>query len=183
MARKNDVSLLDIYPKFSGADAGGDKGTAHSYMEIYSEMLKPDADLLEIGVWEGHSLAMFAEYFSGAVLGLDIDLSRLRFEVPAVRCNATNATEVAQVLADKQFDYVIDDGSHKLNDQLTSLEILWDYVKSGGIYFVEDVQNQRNMEVLLERIDKLDKQQHWVWDLRENKGRSDDILLAVQKVN
>lgn len=183
MVKKTNVTLLDIYPKFSAPDQGGDKGTAHSYMEIYSKMLKPEADLLEIGVWEGHSLAMFAEYFSGLVLGLDIDLGRLRYEAPAVNCNATNAQQVADVLGSKRFDYIIDDGSHKISDQLASLEILWDYLKPGGIYFVEDVQSDQDILSLEEAIAKLKKRKHWVWDMRENKGRSDDILIAVQKVN
>lgn len=183
MDKKTNLNLLDIYPKYSAPDSGGDKGTAHSYMEIYSEMLKPKADLLEIGVWEGHSLAMFQEYFAGFVLGLDIDLSRLRFEVPAVNCNATNREQVAEVLGNKKFDYVIDDGSHKISDQLASLEILWDYLKPGGIYFIEDVQSDRAILMLEEAIAKLRNKKHWVWDLRNNKGRSDDILIAVQKVN
>jgi len=183
MVKKTNVTLLDIYPKYSAPDGGGDKGTAHSYIKIYSEMLKPKADLLEIGVWEGHSLAMFSEYFTGLVLGLDIDLGRLRYEVPAVNCNASNAQQVAEALGNKKFDYIIDDGSHRISDQLASLEILWDYLKPGGIYFVEDVQSDQAILSLEEAIAKLKKKRHWVWDMRENKGRRDDILIAVQKVD
>jgi hypothetical protein len=38
-----------------------------------------------------------------------------------------------------EFDIIIDDGGHTMSQQRTSLSILWDAVKPGGIYFVEDL--------------------------------------------
>jgi hypothetical protein len=38
------------------------------------------------------------------------------------------------------FDIVIDDGGHTMNQQRVSLEKLWQIVKPGGYYFIEDLQ-------------------------------------------
>lgn len=38
------------------------------------------------------------------------------------------------------FDIIIDDGGHFMNQQRVSLEELWKIVKPGGIYFCEDLQ-------------------------------------------
>ena len=42
------------------------------------------------------------------------------------------------------FDVVIDDGSHRNMDIKTSLEILFPTLKSGGLYFIEDLGVGRN---------------------------------------
>lgn len=38
------------------------------------------------------------------------------------------------------FDIIIDDGGHTMDQQKTSLEHLWKAVKPGGMYFCEDLQ-------------------------------------------
>lgn len=183
MAKQADVALQDIYKKYMMSDAGGDKGTAHSYIDIYAEMLDPSKSLLEIGVFMGHSLAMFQEYFQGEVLGLEIRDKLVVFDVPYVVCDATKADQVGETLAGKQFDYIIDDGSHSLKDQLASLKILWNYLKPGGIYFIEDIRDFGAVKSLLEAGIILWPEQVWFWDLRRKKNRSDDLLLAFRKVN
>lgn len=182
MARKTNVNLLEIYKKYQMPDAGGDKGTAHSYMPIYAKLLKQDADFLEIGVWEGHSLAMFSEFFTGEVIGLDIDISRNKFGNKAFLCNAISPKEIKKTLGDLRFDYVIDDGSHRLLDQKISFALLWEYLKPGGIYFIEDIMGIAELQNLKEFCLYFQPAQITEWDLRANKNRYDDILLAIQKV-
>ena len=40
----------------------------------------------------------------------------------------------------KQFDIIIDDGGHTMNQQKTSLKILVSLVRSNGLYVIEDLQ-------------------------------------------
>lgn len=181
MVRKANVKLSEIYPKYSAPDGGGDKGTAHSYLEIYEEYLDPSKSLLEVGVWQGHSLAMFEEFFRGYVMGLDVDLSRKKYGKNAVFCDATNRIHVKETLKDRKFDYIIDDGSHRIEDQLKSLELLWPYLAPEGVYFIEDIRSMEALETIQKAAHELSKD--WEsYDLRENKGRSDDILIAIRKV-
>ena len=36
---------------------------------------------------------------------------------------------------------IIDDGSHELEHQITSREVLFERVNKGGLYIIEDIQN------------------------------------------
>lgn len=173
------MKLSEVYAKFSAPDAGGDKGTAHSYIEIYeSEITKrKDISLLEIGIWEGHSIAMWQEYFQDSeIIGVDIDLSRVKFDLHyAIK---GDATRLLPGLADKLFDYVIDDGSHLLSHQIASFKTYWPSVKLGGKYFIEDIAGDFELGELTKMMAGL---QFRIYDNRTIKKRSDDILLVVQK--
>jgi SAM-dependent methyltransferase len=174
------VSLAEVYAKYSAPNGGGDKGTAHSYIEIYErEMSKIDGiSLLEIGVWEGHSIKMWQEYFlNSEILGCDLNKRKIRFDIDIIEADATRP--IPQ-LRDKKFDYIIDDGSHLVLDQLASFRLLWDNLKPGGKYFIEDIAGDREIEILKGYL--IEKEiTHWVYDNRSVKGRSDDILLVATK--
>lgn len=43
------------------------------------------------------------------------------------------------VTADRLLDILIDDGGHTMNQQEVSLLQLWQYVRPGGIYVIEDI--------------------------------------------
>lgn len=173
------MKLSEVYAKFSTPDAGGDKGTAHSYIEIYeAEMTKSkEITLLEIGVWEGHSIAMWQEYFQDSeIIGVDIDLSKVKFDLDyAIK---GDATRLLPGLADKIFDYVIDDGSHELADQIASFKTYWPSVKLGGKYFIEDIKGDKELQALSLIMQGLDFK---IYDNRGIKNRSDDILLVARK--
>jgi demethylmacrocin O-methyltransferase len=183
MGKQTDVTLTTLYQSFQGPEGGGDKGTIHSYIEIYEEFLKPNADLLEIGVYQGHSLAMFAKFFTGNVVGLDIDLTNLQFEVNAKICDATNKDSLEKTIGNLTFDYIIDDGSHNPDHQKVSLELLYKSLKPGGIYFIEDIISLEVAEMLTKTGKNLGLQLVALYDLRTKKGRHDDILLVFQAID
>ena len=176
-------TLWQVYEKHSTPDGGGDKGTQHSYIDVYErEMTRTsDIDLLEIGVWQGHSLAMWGEYFHDSrVVGVDIDLSRLRYEVDARECDATSAHALAVTLGDAHFDYIVDDGSHLPSHQAESFRLLWDRVKPGGKYFIEDIAGDEALSVVSQAVSDMGLE-FVVYDLRELKNRFDDIIVMVTK--
>ena len=177
-------SLAEIYENYKGPDGFGDKGTAHSYLPVYrDEMTQRDGiSLLEIGVCQGHSIKMWMEYFfNSEILGLDIDLTGLIFEdLPVGKCNATKAEELDLLLGDDEFDYIIDDGSHQVQDQIASLELLWPRVKDRGKYFIEDIKSDPEL-LLLQGYATSRDYNFRTYDLRATKGRSDDILLVITK--
>jgi len=176
------MRLEEIYPKFSSPDKGGDKGTQHSYIEIYSEHIGPNTDsLLEIGVYKGQSIAMWSEYLPHAtVIGLDIDIPRISYDVDVRKADATDPVAVERALGDMTFEVIIDDGSHRLTDQVNSFHLLWDRVKQGGSYFIEDIAGPDALRVLLKEIERT-THSYQLWDLRALKNRFDDILVKVTK--
>lgn len=94
--------------------------------------------ILEIGVKRGASLLAWAEYFPGAkVIGVDL----VRCDVPGATVLVGNQADtdfMAKVATHGPFDFVVDDGSHNPADQLASFNALWQHVKPGGKYFIED---------------------------------------------
>lgn len=176
------MTLEEIYPRFSSPDKGGDKGTQHSYIEIYSDHIDPDTDsLLEIGVYKGQSMAMWKEYLPHAtVIGLDIEVPRFGYDIDVRKADATDPVAVERALGDMTFEVIIDDGSHRLPDQVSSFHLLWDRVKKGGAYFIEDIAGPDALRVLLKEIEKT-TMNYELWDLRAVKNRFDDILIKVSK--
>jgi ABC-type amino acid transport substrate-binding protein len=181
-------TLQEVYESYQMADGGGDKGTAHSYIDIYAERISADEgkSLLEIGVWQGHSLKMWADYLPDSrIVGLDIDLSMLIFDVEGFEvllCDATKQAQIKELVTGK-FDYIIDDGSHTPEAQITALYNLWDYLLIGGKYFIEDVLGMDVAKSLVEKIVAFTGMAVQVYDLTAVKGRADDILIEITKVN
>lgn len=85
-----------------------------------------------------------AEYFPKAtVWAADIDSSRCRkavFEHPRVRFlkGDAYAPDFTAKLGKTQFDLIIDDASHEVDDQVRLLKALIPFLKAGGFYVVED---------------------------------------------
>lgn len=129
---------------------GTDKAsTGHDYARVYESFLWQLRDepitLIEIGVWEGASLAMWRAYFPRAlIVGVDVDTSRVRndyIEGTHVRQgNATDEEFVRSVIKDfDSFDVVIDDGSHMSRLAQSSFRLLWPHVAPRGWYVIEDL--------------------------------------------
>lgn len=57
------------------------------------------------------------------------------------QANATFLRDfMAETTSNSLFDIIIDDGGHTMQQQITSLEVLWMAVMPGGAYIIEDLQ-------------------------------------------
>lgn len=131
-------------------EVGTDKAsTGHNYTAVYERVLAPMREahitLCEIGVWEGASLEMWARWLPNAtIVGVDVDLSRLRFprseRVHLRLGDTTDPAFLASLVAEfNSFDVVIDDGAHLVTHHRAAFNGLWPAVTMGGIYIVEDL--------------------------------------------
>lgn len=129
-----------------GMKYGTDKATHHKYCDFYEEHF-PDRTfsgrLLEIGVMDGASLKMWAEYYPDAsIVGVDIDDKRhLLPEMPSnVTIVTADATSHKQMQPLGKFDIIVDDGSHMASDQLMSFCWLYfNQLDADGLYVIEDL--------------------------------------------
>ena len=120
----------------------------HNYVELYEKFFSPVRTqakrVLEIGVWRGDSLRLWEEYFPSArIFGIDInDSSRYNTDrIITAIADQANREQLGQFIEahGSDFDIVIDDGGHTMEQQQTSFGFLFPHVRSGGIYIIEDV--------------------------------------------
>ena len=99
---------------------------------------------LEIGVFRGASALMWSDWFENAqIVGLDLKLPKLKVTPPNLRLftgDITSPKTLAVLKKKIQAPLVIlDDASHKWDDQIYGLQTLWPWLRSGGRYIVEDI--------------------------------------------
>jgi hypothetical protein len=125
-----------------------DKWYVHNYTQLYdrlfSRLRNRKIKLLEIGLLEGASLALWHKAFPRAdIYWIDItekwrrmagDLDR----ITVFKGDQTDKVLLSSVAAAGPYDIVIDDCGHQPDQQWASFIGLWDALKPGGWYVIED---------------------------------------------
>ncbi len=139
-----------------GQKHGADKAGHHHYYGLYERYLNSKREsvraVLELGVAHGKSLLVWLDYFPRArVVGVDnreLDLSDkvkvgLQEEMRGwvYVADQGDKESLDRVCAEMgAFDLIVDDAGHEPIKQRVSLEILWPYLNSGGVYVIEDLE-------------------------------------------
>ena len=142
--------LNELFNKYQ-SDKGTKIGPKHSYAEFYEKYLEPVKNepllILEIGVCGGKSLKTWYEYLpNSTIIGLDID-DKSEYDNDRVynfRLDQSDPDQLDNfynecIKNDYKFDIILDDGSHHMSDQQITLGYLFPLLKSGGVYFIEDL--------------------------------------------
>lgn len=122
------------------------------YFEIYERhfsrfLNKENVSILEIGVYDGGSLEMWDYFFDGKakIVGLDINPDCLKLQQhfgDNVTIELGDQADVEYWNDFKErygeFDIILDDGGHTMNQQIVSFDCMYDHVKEDGVYMVED---------------------------------------------
>jgi hypothetical protein len=102
--------------------------------------------LLEVGVQNGGSLEVWHKFLpeGSTCLGLDIDprVAALVYDTDRIAtyvCDAADRELLESAIGDQSFDIIIDDGSHRCADVVTSFDILFNHLAPCGKYFIEDL--------------------------------------------
>ena len=179
------ATLQEIYQKYQGQGYdGSDKGTWHSYIDVYESLLSgfvsKGAVLLELGVATGKSLLMWREYLvDGTIHGVDLLTMPVCLDgVPSVFFHWMDLNDkfsMEKEFAGMEFDIIIDDASHEVGQQVLDASILAPKLKDGGIYIVEDVSDLSSVS-LFASFGKVE-----LMDRRSVKGRFDDSLIIIRK--
>jgi len=123
-------------------------GAIH-YLEHYWNNLKNIRNLklkiLEIGVKEGQSLLMWKEFFPfSEIYGIEINPEPLKnFNHENIKIfygDQSDEKFLKSISDDVNFDVIIDDGGHKMDQQKISFSFLFrNSLNDGGIYILEDL--------------------------------------------
>ena len=133
-------------------------GSVHGYAPIYDSYLTSLRDkplrILEVGICMegsegGHSVKMWDDYFEKAqIYTFDIvDMSTHPYIVEhnniffyqGDQSKREDFILMYEKFDNKEFDFILEDGSHVHEHQMISLGHLFQYVKSKGYYILEDM--------------------------------------------
>jgi hypothetical protein len=115
------------------------------YEAAFAHLVEHEVKLLELGIAKGASLLMWRDYFTkGTIIGLD--QNTIEIDDPTGRIHqyhgAQEDTELLSRIVQEQapngFDIIIDDCSHIGELTRISFWYLFEYLKPGGIYVIED---------------------------------------------
>jgi hypothetical protein len=165
---------------------GTDKQCAngHGYTIYYEKYFNcfrnNEIKLMELGVREGWSINMWAEYFpNGEFWGIDnnkeglcptyFDNEKIHFYIGS----QDDEVFLKNVCKDKKFDIIIDDCSHISKLSIKSFEILFSFLKSGGIYVIEDLHVCELLEYNPDNFSTIS----YLKNLIRNDVKSKDIFL------
>jgi len=116
--------------------------TQEIYPSYFDKVRESTTKVLEIGVYFGGAVRALRDYFPNAmIIGADIKPNignEDRIEI--VKCDQRSTVELEALGTNYgPFDFIIEDGNHRLSGQIPSLNVMVRYLKPGGAYFIEDV--------------------------------------------
>lgn len=157
----------------------------HGYHTVYEELYTDRRDevdsVLEVGVLKGGGLMTFAEYFPNAtVYGMDIDLEQIDCIPDDMLGNriflVPGDSVVTKIIGPYSFDLIVDDGAHTGCNQLGTFQNLYQRLRPGGLYVIEDVEPH----VPDSYFDQLGVP-HEVRDLRAESGKPDSRMVLIRR--
>lgn len=121
----------------------------HYYTKIYDSYFRKlknrSIKFLEIGIFQGSSVRMWEDYFPKAELHF-IDITYDYMVLQPTRaslhlCDQSKKEDLTALIEKigGEFDVIIDDGGHFMDQQIISFETLFPHLKSGGLYVIEDL--------------------------------------------
>ena len=173
-----------------------DKNTVHSYLDLYQKLLEKKKhtalNVLEVGIFEGGSIKLWSDFFLNATVhGVDrIDISRVWEEIKNKKnivlhtsVNGYDEEFVKTTFLDKNitFDFILDDGSHQLEDMKRFVRLYSQLLKEDGILIIEDVQEWEWFKILTNETPEYLKDKIKCYDLRYIKNRGDDMVFTIDK--
>lgn len=151
--------------------AGTDKASSdHFYTKWYERHVSKDIKLMmEIGIENGHSLKMWREWLPDTeIVAIDNNKLCSKFsDLASIYIGDQRDKDFLRSVASKHglFDLIVDDGGHSMEMQISSMMALFNAVKPGGWYVIEDLATSYDLmyrdsemtmiECLKNAIDKL----------------------------
>ncbi len=137
------MSIRDI---FYGLDKLCDKWDPYFdvYERHFGKFVGKSPKILEIGIYKGGSAELWLKYFGEgtSIVGVDIDPSCKQYATPDFEVVIGDAGDLQFwnkfQLFSNDYDIIIDDGGHQMDQQIFTLQRTWNALKNGGVYLCED---------------------------------------------
>jgi len=119
------------------------------YFEIYdrhfSRFRNTDVHIVEFGVSQGGSLQMWKEYFGPncKIFGIDINPHCKNLEEDQIQIFIGDQEDrkflKSLIETIPRIDILIDDGGHKMKQQINTFEEIFNHIDKNGVYLCEDL--------------------------------------------
>ena len=146
----------------------------HGFSEYYSNKLKiyknNKVNILEIGSYSGASAAALSKFLPlSKIFCFDINIANFKYKSKKIHVYGIDTNDelsVTKILKKifnehhiRDFDFIIDDGSHNLKDILVNFKLFFKKLKTGGFYVIEDFKYpnyyERNKDIEHIFVDQL----------------------------
>lgn len=186
-----DILLKYDTDKNKGFDRKG-PGIGHYYGPSYQRIFdnfdrSSQISILEIGVQKGGSLKAWSDYFTNAyVVGVDIvDVRKSEYvdEKTYFICSDVKSPSLLDhaFLANRQFDIIIDDGSHMIDDVIYTVRNFLPRLSVGGFLIIEDCQSKHWFQTITSLLDDKNYSVYFE-DLTYWNNNYDDFLIIIKKL-
>lgn len=169
------------------------------YDSIFMEYQTKPVKILEIGIERGNSLVLWNKYFSNAeIIGMDNFHDSKVYKFETLDFNSDNIKifegdqgniDDLKLLIDtygSNYDIIIDDGSHNLQDHQTSLGFLFQHLNTGGVYIIEDLETQFSKNFNKYNRDKNNKPYEYMYnsiDFLSNLYTSSSMFMKPEELS
>ena len=120
------------------------------YERYFSQYREKDINLLEVGVGSGGSCKMWKHYFSNNNKDAKVNIYAIDKNEKCKQFEQDNIKIFIGSQDDRDFlkkvkkqipklDILIDDGGHRMNQQIITFEEMYEHIKDDGIYVCEDI--------------------------------------------
>jgi len=192
-------TLIELFQKHGSDKHGGHHNYGRKYETLFSELRNKPIVMVEIGIGSvnpcipssmnnvgykpGASLRAWRDYFSnGMIYGCDIDRDIL-FEEERIKTFYFDQTRPPYVLPipENSCDIIVDDGLHYFSYNWQVFTQLYRYLKTGGIYIIEDVSVAHYIG-----SDPFTKTHKFDWEilgLYNHQNQDDNTLVIIRKLD
>jgi len=186
--------MADLLTKLSNKYGCDKSDKNHNYTSWYNKYFEKDRNkkfnMLEFGYGKGKSVKMWMEYFTKANL-ISVDnmkkpppdklikkhLKSERFEF--LSSDQIDKEKIMRILNKyKDFYIIIDDASHKAEDQQYTFSFSFPFVVPGGWYIIEDLKCRRNPNEIFGI--KANKTLHVLQEYLKSKKFESHVLTAKE---
>lgn len=144
------MNLLELHEKYNSLKSHDKWSYARAYLtDLYPQYFDPVREtatkILEIGIYFGGSICAMRDFFPKAVIvGADLKLhkevvARDLNRIVLVQIDQREEADLHRLGKMGPYDFIIEDGEHLLHSQKLAMDVLPQYLKPGGVLFIEDV--------------------------------------------
>ena len=190
-------SLNDLFIEFNSDKASkfvinNKRIDGHNYSPIYEKYFQKyknikNLSILEIGSLRGSGTASFYYYFDKPkIFCVDINPFQIQIYSKNIRVlyvdtNSKKTLINLRSYLNKNFDIIIDDGSHNIRDQIITMNIFFEKLKKGGLYVIEDSSQYLSSKSL--NPDQLNYGSKEILSSVQNKNVEKIKYLSLDEVN